>query len=368
MQRSTSTLTIWPWTTLRLIAVAGIVAVAAPALAEPVAKKLFSAKKTSAALSARSIGSYARGCLAGGQQLPESGPAWEAMKLQRGRNWGHPVLVKFLQRFATDLQEKDGWPGLLIGDMAQPRGGPMNGGHKSHQSGLDADIWYKPKPARPLSRKERADSWSIKLAEVYGSKVIKKNWKPEYVTLLKRVVSYPETARIFVHPSVKRALCDAAGSDRAWLRKVRPWWLHNYHFHLRLSCPPGVAGCVNQKPPPVGDGCGAQLKDWMKKIAAAEKWSKRKKKDPPKKAPKRKELRMADLPKACRAVLDADAGTSRSRTQLTPAPKRRPASPPSVRPASATAVTDPNLPWLRGIAAPGPKRPAKTPPPERKPQ
>ncbi|GBE44226.1 penicillin-insensitive murein endopeptidase precursor [bacterium BMS3Bbin10] len=367
MHRRTSSPARWAGAAFGLIAAGGLLAAAVPAAAEPAAKKLFGTQKTSAALSARSIGSYARGCLAGGQSLPVSGPAWEAMKLQRNRNWGHPLLIKFLQRFATDLQEKDGWPGLLIGDMAQPRGGPMLGGHKSHQSGLDADIWYKPKPARAMTRKERADSWSIKLAEVYGKQVIKKNWKPEYVTLLKRVVSYRETARIFVHPAVKRALCDAAGEDRAWLRKVRPWWSHNYHFHLRLKCPAGVAGCVNQKPPPAGDGCGPQLTDWMKKLAAAEKWSKTKKKDPAKKAPKRRELRMADLPPACRSVLDADAGSLPRRTQSGPIPKRA-AVPPLVRPAAAKTTTDPNLPWLRGIAAPAPKRPAQIPPPERKPR
>ena len=352
MHRRISSLTIWPWAMFSLIVVGAFAAAAAPAVAEPVAKKLFSAKKTSAALSPRAIGSYTRGCLAGAQRLPKSGPAWEAMKLQRNRNWGHPLLIKFLQRFAAESKEQDGWPGLLIGDMAQPRGGPMLGGHKSHQSGLDADIWYKPKPARALTGKERADSWSIKLAEVYGKQVIKKNWKPEYVTLLKRVVSYPETARIFVHPAVKRALCEAAGEDRAWLSKVRPWWLHNYHFHLRLKCPAGAAGCVNQQPPPVGDGCGAQLKYWMKKLAAAEKWSKTKKKDTGKKAPKRKELRMADLPRACRSVLNADAGVSRPRAQPGPTPKRRAAVPPLVQPTAAKTVTDPNLPWLKGITAP----------------
>ena len=110
--------------------------------------------------------------------LPISGPGWEAMKLWRNRNWGHPQLVKYLERFATEAQTIDGWPGLLIGDLAQPRGGPMLTGHKSHQIGLDADIWYRPKPAEPLSTSERADSWSIKLADTSGRKVITEHWKP----------------------------------------------------------------------------------------------------------------------------------------------------------------------------------------------
>ena len=353
MRRSTSSLT----TALVLLA-----ALTVPALGEPVAKKLFGAKKTPAALNARSIGSYARGCLAGGRMLPVSGPGWEAMKLWRNRNWGHPQLIEFLERFANVTKEKDGWPGVLIGDLSQPRGGPMLTGHKSHQIGLDADIWYRTKPGGTLSKKERADSWSIKLAEEFGQNVIEENWKPGYVTLIRRAASDPRLARIFVHPAVKRGLCEGAGSDRTWLRKVRPWWKHNYHFHVRLKCPAGYKGCKDQNPPPAGDGCGPQLKDWMKKLAAAEKWSKIKKKDPPKKKPKpRRELRMADLPPSCRAVLDAGPGSTPAEagTQKATAPKRK----------ATVSRSDPNLPWLRGVTAvPAAKAPPPMPLPSRKPQ
>ena len=68
--------------------------------------------------------------------------------------------------------------------------------------------------------------------------------------LIKRAASYPQVARIFVHPAIKKALCQMAtqvGKDRAWLGKVRPWWNHHYHFHVRLTCPPGMEGCENQK-------------------------------------------------------------------------------------------------------------------------
>lgn len=359
MYRRISSITIASLCCLVMLA-----ALSVPVFAEPIAKKLFGAKKTAAALSARSIGSYARGCLAGGRMLPISGPGWEAMKLWRNRNWGHPQLIEFLERLATQSKEQDGWPGLLIGDLAQPRGGPMLTGHKSHQIGLDADIWYRPKPAGKMSKKERSDSWSIPLAKQYDQEIIKKNWKPGYVTLIKRAASDPRTARIFAHPAVKKALCEAAGSDRAWLRKVRPWWKHNFHFHVRLRCPAGYDGCKDQKPPPAGDGCGAQLKDWMKKLAAAEKWSKRKPKPKPKPKTKpkpRKQLRMADLPPSCRGVLDAGpaGGALEVRTQKALAPKAK----------KAAARNDPNLPWLSGVtSAPIAKASPSVPLPARKPR
>ena len=103
------------------------------------------------------------GCLAGAVALPINGPTWQVMRLSRNRNWGHPKLIAFLERLG-DKAKKIGWNGLLVGDMSQPRGGPMLTGHASHQVGLDADIWFTPMPDRKLSREERefmsATKWS----------------------------------------------------------------------------------------------------------------------------------------------------------------------------------------------------------------
>src|SRR5215475_6016150 len=123
----------------------------------PPAKELFGAAKTPAPMAARSIGFYAKGCLAGAKALPIDGPAWQAMRLSRNRNWGHPELIGVVEKLAVDARQHDGWPGLLVGDISQPRGGPMLTGHASHQVGLDADIWLTPMPDRRLSEKERED-------------------------------------------------------------------------------------------------------------------------------------------------------------------------------------------------------------------
>src|SRR5262245_60910951 len=64
------------------------------------AKELFGAVKTPAPLAARSIGFYAKGCLAGAAALPIDGPAWQAMRLSRNRNWGHPDLVALVEKLA----------------------------------------------------------------------------------------------------------------------------------------------------------------------------------------------------------------------------------------------------------------------------
>ncbi len=231
------------------------------------AKVLFGAVATPAPLAARAIGTYAKGCLSGGQALPVDGPTWQAMRLSRNRNWGHPKLVKLIEKLSADGKEKDGWPGLLVGDLAQPRGGPMITGHASHQIGLDADLWLTPMPDRRLTSSERETIEATSMLSEDGTTVNRDVWTEQHFAILKRAASYPEVERIFIHPAIKQVLCYAAKDDRSWLSKVRPYWGHHYHFHVRMNCPAGSANCEPQKSVPGDDGCGKELDDWLKLIA-----------------------------------------------------------------------------------------------------
>ncbi len=296
------------------------------AVSSPVAKEVFGHQQRPAPLAARAIGGYARGCLAGAKPLPVNGPAWQAMRLSRNRNWGHPALIDYLQRLAMAVQEHDGWHGLLVGDLAQPMGGPMLSGHASHQIGLDADIWLNPMPNRTLTPQERETRSAISMLAEDGVSVDKTKWTEKHARLIKRAASYPEVARIFVHPAIKKALCAWAGKDRDWLSKIRPWWGHHYHFHVRLRCPEGSAGCVNQPAVGSNDGCGREVESWLRKMRKPAKPAK------PKKHKKRKAkppLRLTDLPADCAAI----AGVARISinvpvpTRPVPMPVRKPAEP-----------------------------------------
>ena len=211
----------------------------------PPAKIFFGAAKSPAPMAARSIGFYAKGCLAGASPLPVDGPAWQAMRLSRNRNWGHPKLIALIERLATDAKKYDGWPGLLVGDISQPRGGPMLTGHASHQVGLDADIWLTPMPSRRLSKKEREELSATSMLADDRVSVNPKVWTDAHVRLLKRAASYAAVERIFVHPAIKKALCEAVpkDGDRGWLKKVRAYWGHYFHFHVRIGCPKGSGNC-----------------------------------------------------------------------------------------------------------------------------
>lgn len=233
------------------------------------ARALFGQKTAPAAMQARAIGSYARGCLAGATALPVDGPTWQVMRLARNRNWGHPILIDYLEKLARDVPKINGWPGLLIGDISQPRGGPMLTGHASHQIGLDADLWLTPMPRGKLDRDERENMPAVNMARADWRDVDPKNWTPGHTRLIRAAASDPRVERVFVNPALKVALCRESGADRAWLGKVRPIWGHNYHFHIRMSCPPGVEGCSGQEPPDFGDGCGAELDGWIARQRAA---------------------------------------------------------------------------------------------------
>ena len=273
------------------------------------AKVLFSAKKAGAAMAPRAIGWYAKGCLAGGVRLDDAGPAWQTMRPSRNRAWGHPKLVRLLKRLATEAQKEDGWPGLLVGDIAQPRGGPMITGHASHQVGLDADVWLNPMPDRVLTYREREDISAKSVLDETRLAVDPKLFTDKHVAIIKRAASYRDVQRIFVHPAIKKALCERAGKDRSWLAKVRPLWGHHYHFHIRTYCPND--GCRAQ--PAVGgdDGCGKEVENWLKSIAKS-----LKPKPEPKTAKKwippseRRKITMDELPAACQAVLDSPAATA----------------------------------------------------------
>ena len=261
------------------------------------AKELSARKLTPAPMQARSIGTYVRGCLAGGMALPINGSTWQVMRLSRNRNWGHPELIKLLERLADKVPKVAGWPGLLVGDIAQPRGAPMLTGHTSHQIGLDADIWLTPMPDHELTRQEREEMSATDVVADDKLDVDPDKWTPGHTAVIKAAAQDPQVERIFVNAAIKKALCREAGHDRAWLAKVRPWWGHNYHFHVRIACPQGSPDCHGQPPVGDGDGCGADLAYWFKDSVLHPKPS------PP--SPPKPPIKVSDLPPACRHVLMA---------------------------------------------------------------
>jgi penicillin-insensitive murein endopeptidase len=202
--------------------------------------------------------------------------------------------VAWLRAFALKARGQ-GFAELWIGDLGQPRGGPLPWGHSSHQIGLDADIWLdlNPKPEVPAEQREEIHVASLVRPD--EAEVDPSAWTPRHAGLIRLAAEQPGVDRIFVHHAIKRRLCaDHAGAP--WLRRVRPWRGHDSHMHIRLSCPPGQPLCQDQAPPPAGDGCDAALAWWLTPEA------RRPPPRPPAGTPAPPPPR---LPAACAAVLSA---------------------------------------------------------------
>ncbi len=277
---------------------------------DPLANRLFGAQKAASHQESEVFGFYSRGCLAGAVQLPETGPTWQAMRLSRNRNWAHPSMIAFIKKLSVEAT-RQGWAGLYIGDIAQPRGGPMTSSHQSHQSGLDADIWMLPPKRLNLSRAARESLSSISV-RTDDQRRVNANWTPAHMAILKAAARDPNVERIFVAAAVKIDMCAKAGTDRRWLSKIRPLSGHNFHFHVRLKCPKGSPRCVKQTPVhkiSKGDGCDKSLQWWVTDYLVPPKTTGKKKvpKKNPKPRPRRaREMIMADLPRQCAAVLTSE--------------------------------------------------------------
>ncbi len=276
------------------------------AQAQQLANQLFGAAAAPSQQVPMPVGAYARGCGAGMVELPETGPTWQAMRLSRQRNFGQPVLVRFLQELSVAATQV-GWAGLYIGDMSQPRGGPMTSGHASHQIGLDADVWMLPPQRVNLSVTDRENISSVSIRSD-DQKSVTGYWTPAHVALLKAAASDPRVDRIFIAAAAKIEMCKTATRrDKAWLQKIRPLYGHETHFHVRLNCPAGAGQCEPQTPTVAelsknGSGCDDTLMYWVSDAYL----------NPPPpdpnapKVPRAKtprEFTMADLPTQCAAVL-----------------------------------------------------------------
>jgi penicillin-insensitive murein DD-endopeptidase len=230
------------------------------------------------------------GCIAGAVSLPSDGPGFQTIHLDRSAFWGAPQTISYLQQFGRQAAA-EGLPTLLVEDISRARGGPMPGGHVSHQIGLDADVGLDMRARPPLSASERGKIELRSLVRLDGRDVDTTVWSPRVTALLRIAVALPSVDRILVNPAIKKQLCQEVSGDRTWLRLIRPWYGHAAHMHIRFRCPPDQTDCVQASPPPPSDGCDETLQWWFDQLDAPAKPAS------PYKAP--------PAPEACKPILTA---------------------------------------------------------------
>lgn len=268
-----------------------------PALAQPVSGD--DAKRPTRG-PARVIGIYANGCIAGAKRLSPIGTGYVVLRTQRNRHWGHPKLIRFVRGFGRWTRQRYGQV-ALIADLSAPRGGPITG-HASHEVGLDVDIRFLLKPRGTVNLRYRMDPPEISMLTADRRKINRRRWSGRQVAMLRYAAQHPGVDRIFVNPVIKRELCRSVRGDRAWLRKVVPWFGHHAHMHVRMTCPADSPQCIKQLKLPPGPGCGWIVQRWFVKILPAmRKWRKAAAKKP-KSATKRRPKVI--LPTACLILLN----------------------------------------------------------------
>jgi penicillin-insensitive murein endopeptidase len=239
----------------------------------------------------RSIG-RGTGCIAGAERLPDTAPGVQTIRPSHSSFWGAPSTIAALEQLGRRARAA-GLPDVYIGDLSGPRGGPLRGGHVSHQRGLDADIWLDVTPPHlvlPVAARDALNPPSLVRRD--GRDIDPARWTPAAATLLKLATGLPGVDRVLVNPAIKRHLCQTVTGDRTWLRLIRPWWGHSAHFHISFQCPPGQPECHQLPPPPPGDGCDTTLQWWFDQLDA-----------PP--SPPTKPKPPPPLPAACRAIMAA---------------------------------------------------------------
>lgn len=287
-----------------LVLSCGVFSCSANAVRKPAQENPWAKVKTPSSGKQVSVGFYSAGCLGGASPMPFDGHGYQVMRLSRNRYYGTAELIDFIGRLTgATMDQKIGV--LLIGDMSQPRGGLMpKDGHASHQIGLDVDIWYWLQPDaqyRQLTQEERETLSAVSLVDLEKKQIKKDTWRPEHARILEIASNLPESERIFVNPVIKRELCETVpAAKRGWLRKLRPWFGHDDHFHVRLKCPASQPNCVKQDPVPAGDGCGADL-DWWFSPEAHEAERKA----------KAESIGLPKLPNLCQQIL-SDPGVSQA--------------------------------------------------------
>jgi penicillin-insensitive murein endopeptidase len=212
---------------------------------------------------AEAIGEYSLGCLNGAETFNGSEKGILLSQKKRGRYWGHPDLIKLLTDAGNEFFKQN--KSLMIGDLSLSRGGPMIMGHNSHQTGLDVDIWFK-----ILSNQNLAEM-TFRNLEIEEMAPIQKLNLDQF-NLVKYFLQDERVERIFINPSFKKDLCENSEFLKLKIeeqQKLRPWWGHNDHIHVRLKCPKDGTKCISQSTVPKGNGCGEELNWWFTEEAKA---------------------------------------------------------------------------------------------------
>lgn len=209
-----------------------------------------------------SIGRYHAGCMKNSKELPAGGFGYQVIRTKRKRNYGNQLMIEYIRDLSRKFNKIYN-SNLLIADISKKQGGPIPYDHSSHQIGLDADIllFHKFQHEKIYSRNEIQELEPVSVLDDSKKSIDFSKWSHLNGELLKTAAKDSDVNKIFINPVIKKHLCSVY-PNQPWLKKLRPWWGHDGHFHVRLRCPDNNHKCVDQSEPRKIE-CGKQLEKWL---------------------------------------------------------------------------------------------------------
>ena len=204
-----------------------------------------------------SVGSPTDGRLENGVELEPSQAL--ALKRPKGPRWGIDQLVSLLERGAQRVHSR--FPGsvLLVGDLSRRGGGDL-GGHRSHESGRDADVgfYFVDRAGKPVeSRRFRAVDWRGRAADDPSLSfddarnwALVEAWVTDPSARIEHIfVAKPIRARLLAHARKKGVYLPVLHRASIALKQPSRGLPHDDHFHVRIACPRSQrAVCVAEPP------------------------------------------------------------------------------------------------------------------------
>lgn len=171
----------------------------------------------------------------------------QVRKSSRERAYGYPSLVLMLHRSARDVAKAASGSVLLIGDLSTRSGGPLSG-HRSHQSGRDADVGFYVTnlEGRPIPSKEfvafggdgaARDGSGVRFDDRRNWLLVESWVKDRRAGLAHVFVSDPLRARLLRYAREHPRHAPYAEKAMVLLQQPENGEPHDDHFHVRISCP-----------------------------------------------------------------------------------------------------------------------------------
>src|SRR5690606_25519431 len=161
--------------------------------------------------------------------------------------YGHPALVLMLRRSAKQISRDAGGIKMLVGDLSRERGGPLYG-HRSHQSGRDADVGFFATNSKGKSVQLRefvkfgADGKALDGSNLrfddYRNWLLVQAWVTDTRAGLSHIfVSHGLRARLLAFAAKDARFARYAPRAAELLKQPERGEPHDDHFHVRIACP-----------------------------------------------------------------------------------------------------------------------------------